>query len=112
MSKSKSHEVGKYQYLAVAVGARAYSDGWNRDPAGYDPGNLGRYAFQHNGKRPGTFERDGVFYQLARSFHRLTLDWITPHSQHRLRRKPDVSHHRHFSLCYCLDYMNAVGSAL
>src|SRR5262249_40147638 len=111
MPECESQEIGKHQYLAVAMGACADTDGRDRDPVGYDPGNLGGYALQYDGEGACALERQRVFDQFARSVDRFTLDSVSAHSQQRLGTQTYMSHHRNLGRNYGLHDFSAICAA-
>src|SRR5262249_36540850 len=94
VSESQSDEISEHEYLPVAMDSRAYSDCRDRYSFCNDSGNLGRNAFQDDGKGASALNRQGVFDQLASAIHRLALNAVSAHSQVGLWSQADVSDYR------------------
>ena len=92
----QAHQIVKHEHLAVAIGPGADADGRNSQLLGDARGHFARHRFEHHGKCAGRFHRARVALHLPRGFRRFPLHVESAERIERLRRQPDMAHHRNF----------------
>src|SRR5207248_7857549 len=91
----KSDGVVEDEHLAVAMRAGADADGRDAEALGDEPRELRRHELEHDAPAAGPLERYRAFDDAPRAFLVLALQLVAAERGGRLRRKPDVTEHRH-----------------
>ena len=97
-----------HEHLAVAVAARADTDRRDGDRVGDQAGDRVGYALEHHREAARFGESDRVVDDVTRGVERLALHAQPAERVDRLRREPDVAHHRDLGVEDRLDRVDAL----
>ena len=83
----------KHQHLAIAIGARADSDGGNSQAASDNGGEFARDSFQDDGESSRFLQSLGIRQKFVGGIEGSALHSVAPQGVNGLRRQADMPHH-------------------